>query len=203
MSNEQTGYHSGKLVSELDREAAERYTIEFTPIGIGSLSPLDAQPVPAAIKRAYLAGIAHARQPLPEMGEWNEIAENCAKAYARELGGFPRGTSLIAVNGHTRGWDDCADILVKPLQKRLNEYLDTHDVRKNGFLKVTESYESQLQATTRLLELAVGALENAETAIDHALELDYFNPGGSTEMLSKEALKNTRRALAEIRKEKP
>jgi hypothetical protein len=69
--------------------------------------------------------------------------------------------------------------------------------------KEYNALQSQLQATTRLLELAVGALENAETAIDHALELDYFNPGGSTEMLSKEALKNTRRALAEIRKEKP
>ena len=47
--------------------------------------------------------------------DWYDIGEESAKAYAREFGGFPRGTSLISVNGHTRGWNDCIKLVVKPL----------------------------------------------------------------------------------------
>lgn len=34
--------------------------------------------------------------------------EAAAKRYAREQGGWPSGFSIAGVNGHTRGWDDCA-----------------------------------------------------------------------------------------------
>jgi hypothetical protein len=33
-------------------------------------------------------------------------AEEKAKEFARELGGFPKPYTLAMVNGHTRGWDE-------------------------------------------------------------------------------------------------
>lgn len=54
----------------------------------------------------------------------DELGEERAKVYAREFGGFPRGTSLIAVNGHTRGWNEAWEAAIKDAQV-LVEALET------------------------------------------------------------------------------
>lgn len=39
-----------------------------------------------------------------------------------------------------------------------------------------------------LIDKQARALEQSKTALEHALELDCFTPGGSTEMLAKDAI---------------
>lgn len=51
----------------------------------------------------------------------DELGEVAAKVYAREFGGFPKGTSLIAVNGHTRGWNEGFDAAVALLEAEKGE----------------------------------------------------------------------------------
>lgn len=57
----------------------------------------------------------------PSQEEHEELGEVFAKRYARELGGWPKGTAIASVNGHTRGWDDCLREVVTPLQKELEK----------------------------------------------------------------------------------
>lgn len=71
--------------------------------------------------------------------DWIAMAEESARKYARELGGFPRGTSLIAVNGHTRGWDDCVDLMVRPLWKE-------RDALKAALKKAVGVMDRQMQS---------------------------------------------------------
>lgn len=65
--------------------------------------------------------------------------EEAAKKYARELGGFPKGTTVASVNGHTRGWEDCGKSLTPILLKTLKaledatERLEQIDMMKEGF----------------------------------------------------------------------
>ncbi len=59
--------------------AAEEYMIEFTPVGISYLSPIDKQTVPNAIKRGFLAGISwqksHAQPVAAESAEIARLKE--------------------------------------------------------------------------------------------------------------------------------
>lgn len=47
-------------------------------------------------------------------------------------------------------------------------------------------------------ELAEAALKECTAAMDHALELDYFSPGGSTEGWFKRAGEQAKNAIAKI-----
>lgn len=104
--------------------------------------------------------------------------EEAAKAYARSLGGFPKGFTLAGVNGHTKGWDECASLLA-PLLVKMHEALEFYAGNRP---KEAVWKHAMLMGTDKFGCLD-DDLSGPKVALDAVASFEKFLEGGGDEQI--------------------